>query len=168
MQQHTQPRHRQADRCVRNVLVGVLVFAYSAGTSLALSGLGRRVLAQDKPSAEYVNAMQTMAVVAKEMPERLAANDVPGMDKLVIAARPAIGVLDAFWSAREAEDAKRFVATASKAISEISVAVHLMTDGVNPIAIEGAQESIKALTGTCTACHQAHRTTLPDGTFAIR
>lgn len=126
------------------------------------------VAATEKPSEEHVQAMKTLATVAKELPERLAEDDAPALDKLIIAARPAIAVIDGFWRARGPEAAVGHVEAVSKSISEISVAVHLMADGPNPIATEGAQHSIKNLTQACAACHLAHRVTLPDGTYGIK
>lgn len=127
-----------------------------------------RVHAAEKPSAEYVEAMRTLAVVAAELPKRLAEDDAAGLDKLVIAARPAVGVVERYWSTRGVDSATAFAQTASKAIAEISVAVHLMANGRNPLATEGAEESIKNLTASCAGCHKVHRETLPDGTFAIK
>ena len=90
------------------------------------------------------------------------------MDRLVIAARPALAVLEKYWTDRQVEDALLTAQKASKAIAEISVAVHLLTSGPNLLAVEGAQESIKTFVAACTACHAAHREKLPDGSFAIK
>ena len=90
------------------------------------------------------------------------------MDRLVIAARPALAVLEKYWTDRQVEDALLTAQKASKAIAEISVAVHLLTSGPNLLAVEGAQESIKTFVAACTACHAAHREKLPDGSYAIK
>lgn len=122
----------------------------------------------EKPPSEYAEAMRALAVVAAELPKRLAADDRDGLNKLVIDARPPLAVLDQYWTKRGVEDAIGFAQAASKAIAEISVAVHLMENGPNPLASEGAAESIKNFTAACVSCHNAHRETLADGTFAIR
>lgn len=150
---------------------GRLIVVCAALAAMALSGNvgdGTKARAAEKPSAEYVEAMRTLARVAEEMPKRVAEDDAPGMDKLVIAARPALGVIDKYWTGRGVEDAIAFSETASKAIAEISVAIHLMADGKNPLATEGAQESLKNFAASCAGCHKAHRETLPDGSYAIK
>ena len=135
------------------------------GIALA-AGLAAR--ASEKPSDEYVKAMKTLQTVAEGLPKSLAAEDHEAMDRLVIAARPALGVLEKYWGDRQVEDALLTAQKASKAIAEISVAVHLMASGPNLLAVEGAQESIKALVAACTACHAAHREKLPDGSYVIK
>lgn len=122
----------------------------------------------EKPTSEYAQAMRALAVVAAELPKRLAADDREGLNKLVIDARPPLAVLDQDRTKRGAEDAIGFAQAASKAIAEISVAVHLMENGPNPLASEGAAESIKNFKAACESCHKAYRETLPDGTYAIR
>lgn len=122
----------------------------------------------EKPTSEYAEAMRALAVVADQLPKRLAAEDRDGLNKLVIDARPPLAVLDQYWTKRGVEDAIGFAQAASKAIAEISVAVHLMENGPNPLASEGAAESIKNFKAACASCHKAYRETLPDGTYAIR
>lgn len=140
-----------------------------ASCVIALAGLlSMAAGAAERPSAEYAQAMRTLAVVAEGLPTSLAAEDVAGLDKLVIKARPALGVLEKYWADRQIEDALQIAQVASKAIAEISVAVHLMTSGPNPMATEGAQESISHFTATCESCHRAHRDTFPDGAYGIK
>ena len=140
-------------------------------TLITLTCLGMvtlRLRAAEKPSAEYVAAMKVLAVVSAQLPQLLATDDVDGLDKAVIKARPALITLEQYWTTRQVDDALATAQTASKAIAEISVAVHLMSDHPNPIATEGAQESIKTFRASCDSCHAVHRTTLPDGSFEIR
>lgn len=131
-------------------------------------GIGLAARASEKPSKDYVQAMKTLQTVAEGLPKSLAAEDHAAMDQLVIAARPAIGVLEKYWTDRKAEDALAIAQKASKAISEISVAVHLLSAGPNLLAVEGAQESIKNFLAACAACHAAHREKLPDGSYMIK
>lgn len=138
------------------------------GCAAAAVLIGLTVRAAEKPSAEYVEAMKTLKTVAEGLPKSLAANDDKTMDQLVIAVRPALGVIEKYWTDRKVEDAVQLAQKASKAIAEISVAIHLMGSGGNPLAIEGAQESIKTFVSTCNACHTAQREKLPDGTFLIK
>jgi hypothetical protein len=130
--------------------------------------IGLAASASEKPSEDYVKAMRTLQTVAEALPESLAAEDHEAMDRLVIAARPALAVLEKYWIDRQVEEALLIAQKASKAIAEISVAVHLMTSGPNLLAVEGAQESIQSFVAACAACHAAHREKLPDGSFAIK
>lgn len=141
------------------VILGLAVWAVA---------LSLAVRADDTPSAEYAAAMKTLDAVSRELPRSLAAEDAKGLDALVIRARPALATLEQYWTTRKLDDAVEMAQRASKAIAEISVAVHLMADGPNPIAVEGAQDSIKTFQASCVTCHAAYRVTLPDGSFAIR
>ena len=112
--------------------------------------------------------MKTLQTVADGLPKSLAAEDSSALDQLVIAARPALGVVEKYWTDRQVEDALLTAQKASKAIAEISVAVHLLSAGPNLLAVEGAQESIKTFVAACSACHTAHREKLPDGSYVIK
>jgi hypothetical protein len=130
--------------------------------------IGMAGSASEKPTEEYVKAMKTLQTVADGLPKSLAAEDNNALDQLVIAARPALAVVEKYWTDRQVEDALLTAQKASKAIAEISVAVHLLTSGPNLLAVEGAQESIKTFVAACTACHAAHREKLPDGSYGIK
>jgi hypothetical protein len=126
------------------------------------------VSATEKPTDEYVKAMKTLQTVADQLPKSLAAEDISALDQLVIAARPALSVVEKYWTDRQVEDALVTAQKASKAIAEISVAVHLLTSGPNLLAVEGAEESIKTFVAACSACHTAHREQLSDGSYVIK
>lgn len=152
---------------VRLIFVAPLAVAMTALTGLTVT-IALAAGEVEKPTSEYAQAMRALAVVADELPKRLEAEDREGLNKLVIDARPPLAVLDQYWTKRGVEDAIGFAQAASKAIAEISVAVHLMENGPHPIAAEGAAQSIKNFKAACESCHKAHRETLPDGTYAIR
>jgi len=124
--------------------------------------------ANEKPPEEYVKAMQSMAAAAKGLEKAIHDADPVTMDKYVIIARSAIGVVEKYWANREVEDAIELAAAASKSISEISVAQYLMSSGPHPPAREGAEMALRDLVATCAACHLAHREALPDGSYRIR
>ena len=69
---------------------------------------------------------------------------------------------------RAVEDAIDLARAASKSISEISVAVYMLTLSPNPMAKEGAQLATKNLLSACTDCHTAHRERLADGSYHIK
>ena len=135
---------------------------------VAIGSIGNALRASEKPTDDYVEAMKALAVVAQEMGPANEAADHVSMNELVIRARPALDVLQKYWLDREAENAIGFVRAASKAIAEISVAVHLMTLSANPVAQEGARLSTKNLLATCGACHAVYRERLPDGSYRIK
>jgi phage I-like protein len=130
--------------------------------------IGLAAQASEKPTEEYVKAMKTLQTVAAGLPKSLEAEDYAAMEQLVFAARPALSLLETYWTERKVEDAVAAAQKASKAIAEISVTVHLLSAGPNLLAIEGAQDAIKTFTSTCSACHTAHREKLPDGSFLIK
>ncbi len=136
---------------------------------LALLGLAAD--ANEPPTAEYVDAMQTLATVSKGLATALEARDHKTMNEHVIAARPALELVRAYWRDADVDGtdaAMEAVRAASKSISEISVAVHMMTLSPNPIAVGGAQLALKNLRAACTRCHAAHRVEQPDGTYLIK
>ena len=53
--------------------------------------IGLAAGASEKPSEDYVKAMKTLQTVAEGLPKSLAAEDHEALDRLVIAARPALG-----------------------------------------------------------------------------
>ena len=130
--------------------------------------LGNSSLVREKPSEEYIEAMKALAIVAQGLGPANEVGDHETMYDLVVLARPALDVLQEYWSAREVKDATEFVRAAAKSISEISVAVHLLTLSPNPIAQEGARLSTKNLLATCRACHVAYREERPDGSYRIK
>ncbi len=133
---------------------------------IGLHGLG--VSASEKPTDEYVEAMKALATVAQGMGPAIEADDHAAMNDLVIMARPALDVLQTYWMDRAVEDAIDLARAASKSISEISVAVYMLTLSPNPMAKEGAQLATKNLLSACTDCHAAHRERLPDGSYHIK
>ena len=124
--------------------------------------------ASEKPPEEYVKAMRSIDAAAKGLEKAIHDADSAAMDKYVIVARSALGVVEKYWAEKEVEEAIELALAASKAISEISVAQYLLTLGPNPLAKEGAEMALRDLSATCGACHQAHREALPDGTYRIK
>ena len=130
--------------------------------------LGLAADASEKPTDEYVEAMKALATVAQGMGPAIEADDHAAMNDLVMLARPALDVLQTYWMDREVEDAIDLARAASKSISEISVAVYMMTLSPNPVAKEGAELATKNFLAACTDCHAAHREQLPDDSYRIK
>lgn len=136
---------------------------------LALLGLAAD--ASEPPTAEYKAAMESLATVSKGLAAALEARDHETMNEHVIAARRALEVVQKYWrqaGVDDTDEAVEAVRAASKSISEISVAVHLMTLSPNPVAVEGAQIALTNLRAACARCHAAHRVEQPDGSFLIK
>ena len=145
--------------------------------SLALgivAALAAAAAAAEKPTAEYTGAMRALATAARGLGEALEARDHETMNEHVILARPAVEIVQQYWRDRGAaggehvEDAVEAIRTVSKSVSEISVAVHLLTLSPNPVAVEGAEIALSNLRAACAACHAAHRVEQPDGSYLIR
>ncbi len=112
--------------------------------------------------------MSTLATVAEGLPKRLAAEDVAGLDQLVIKARPALAVLEKYWTDRKVEDALEIAQTASKSIAEISVAVHLMGSGPESAGHRRRAGVHQELPRGVRQLPPAHREKLPDGSYVIK
>jgi cytochrome c556 len=139
-----------------------------------VAAVAATVAAGEKPSAEYAAAMRTLDVAARGLGEALDARDHAAMNEQIILARPAIELVQQYWRAREndngdqVEDAVDAIRAVSKSVSEISVAVHLLTLSPNPLAIEGAELALTNLHAACAACHAAYRAQQPDGRYLIK
>ena len=128
----------------------------------------------EKPTEEYSGAMRALDAAARGLAEALEARDHATMNEHVIDARPAIELVQQYWREREAagtedvEEAVEAIRAVSKSVSEISVAVHLMTLSPNPVAVDGATLALGNMRAACAACHAAHRVEQPDGSYLIR
>ena len=130
--------------------------------------------AGEKPTAEYAGAMRSLDTAARGLREALEARDHATMNEYVILARPAIELVQQYWRDRETagaedvEDAGEAIRAVSKSVSEISVAVHLMTLSPNPVAVYGAEVALIDLRAACASCHAAHREEQADGSYLIK
>lgn len=130
--------------------------------------------AGERPTAEYAGAMRALDAAARGLGAALAARDHAAMNEHVIGARPAIELVQQYWRDRERADAERVeqavdaIRAVSRAVSEISVAVHLMSLSPNPVAVEGAELALADLGAACASCHDAHRERRPDGSYLIK
>ena len=139
-----------------------------------VAALAAAAAAGEKPSAEYAAAMRTLDAAARGLGEALDARDHATMNEHVILARPAIELVQQYWRERagpdrdQVQDAVEAIRAVSKSVSEISVAVHLMTLSPNPLAVEGAEIALTNLHAACAACHAAYREPQPDGGYLIK
>ena len=145
--------------------------------SLALgiaAAMAATAAAGEKPTAEYAGAMRSLDTAARGLREALEARDHATMNEYIILARPAIELVQQYWRDRETagaedvEDAGEAIRAVSKSVSEISVAVHLMTLSPNPVAVYGAEVALIDLRAACASCHAAHREEQADGSYLIK
>ncbi len=148
-------------------------YVLALGIVAAAAAAGANAVSE-KPTKEYAGAMQTLDTAARGLAEALEARDHATMNEHVIDARPAIEVVQSYWRERDAagaddvEAAVDAIAAVSKSVSEISVAVHLMTLSPNPVAVDGAELALGNMRAACAACHAAYRVEQPDGSYLIR
>ena len=148
--------------------------ALTLGIIVALAAAAGAGVAGEKPTAEYAGAMRSLDTAAQGLSEALEARDHATMNKYVILARPAIERVQQYWRDRETagaedvEDAVEAIRAVSKSVSEISVAVHLMTLSPNPVAVDGAELALINLRAACASCHAAHREEHADGSYLIK
>jgi hypothetical protein len=122
--------------------------------------LGLTVLAAEKPPADFVKAMQTIAAAQEAATKALEAEDLVASEKHAASIVDAFPVIQKYWSGKS-EGAVTMVRTASKAASDLRVSSQQNS-------LEGALYSAKELTAACANCHNAHREKMPDGTFQIK
>lgn len=127
----------------------------------ALACLAAVAQAAEPPTAEYVAAMKTLGTVAQGLGKAVETFDFETIEKYVIAARPALDLVQKFWEAKKVEDAVRVAEDASASVAELSVSATVRSD-------EGAAVATKTLLAACATCHAAHREKLPDGNFVIK
>ena len=150
------------------LVVSVVAGKTIAALAVGMTALGFVVVAGEVPSEEYVEAMKTLQVVADGLGPAIEAGDHEAMLEYVVMARPALLVNETYWFERDEEPGVEAAKAASKAVAELSVAVHLMSLSPNPIAQEGARQANETFLGACVTCHEAHREELPDGTYRIK
>lgn len=134
------------------------------GTTLITCGgiglLGLTIWASEKPPADFANAMRVSAAAKAAAAKAMQAEEYDEVEKQAAAIVEAFPVIEKYWSARS-PDVLPMARVASKAASDLRVSAQQRS-------LEGMEVSAKDLTAACTACHDAHRQAMPDGTFEIK
>lgn len=125
--------------------------------------------ADRKPSGAYQIAMknngEAMRLVrdaAKEIEDSGAgAQDYMPFEAATATMKVSFASALEFWQAEKVEDAIKLTQEAAKHVAELEAAAK---DRDYRMVLD----SIVALNQTCTACHNAHRTRLEDGSFGIK
>lgn len=117
----------------------------------------------EKPSEDYAKAMKTIGAEMQTINKAIAA-PTPDYIAASLSAQKIVASLEVvqkYWKGK-ADDASKLADTASKTASDLAVTA---ASGFNTT---GVPAMVKELSGTCGACHMAHRERLPDGTFEIK
>ena len=119
------------------------------------------VVANEKPSEEYVKSMKNTNVAAQSLRKDVEAKDYGAIAKDAATLKELFAGTEEFWTKRKAEDAVAAAKTGARAAADLEEAAKAKND-------EAVAASAKALNGSCKTCHDAHRERLPDGTSEIK
>jgi hypothetical protein len=124
--------------------------------------LGMAILvANEKPPAEYVNAMKNINAANQALRGHVQAKDYDGIAKDAAALKPAFEAGLKYWSDKKVDDATGWAKDAVKASEDLEAAAKEKNDE----KIAAAQRTIG---GSCRTCHTAHRAQAADGSYEIK
>ena len=135
---------------------GVSLVAFSVA-------LGLTVLANEKPTMEFMDLMKSNAAATGPMGLRghVGAKDYDAIAKDAATLKDNFAKIEAFFTAKKWDDAINFAKAGGKASAELEAAAKAKNDA----GIAAAQ---MAITPNCGGCHMAHRERLPDMTNEIK
>jgi hypothetical protein len=137
----------------------VLVCALAIASAGLIAGVTLR--AGEKPPESYVKLMKDTNTAAQALRGHVEAKDYGAIAADAMTLKKLFADTEAFWAARKTEDAIGISKTGANAAADLETAAKAQND-------EGVTTAAKAVTGTCTGCHTAHRERLPDGTSEIK
>ena len=91
----------------------------------------------------------------------LDSKDMAGSKEQATLLKDSFTQIEAFWKAKNNEEAMKFAAEGKSHADNI-----LVNLGMNNV--EGAKTSVTPLGGTCASCHGKYRERMEDGTFRIK
>ena len=118
--------------------------------------------AADVSEADYQKAMKD--ILGAMQASGKAIREAGDLSAVVAGAKTIDGALasiDGFWAARKDAEAVKMNAASRAAAAAVGKAAE-SKDAV------ATGEAMKALQGTCKACHDVHREQLPDKTYKIK
>lgn len=134
------------------------------GWTLVMCGgvglLSLTVWASEKPPADFANAMKISAAAQAAATKAMKDENFEVVESEAAKIVEAFPVIEKYWSIR-APDVVPMARVASKAASDLRVSAQQRS-------VEGLEYSYKDLVAACKNCHDAHRETMPDGTFEIK
>jgi cytochrome c556 len=144
---------------VRSALTVLIV---SAALTLGLS-----VLANEKPTEEYRNAMKDLEA-SSEILRHHARMVEPGGDccydwveKDAVTLKAAFTKALEFWMAKKVNSAIRIAQNGASDAADLERAAKTKH-------YDGVVAAVGAVLADCEPCHLAHREKLPDGTYEIK
>ena len=112
--------------------------------------------AQD--DAAYTAAMKTVNPAVRAVNPAITAKDNAAVNAAGKTLLTAFTTINAYWTAKKADDAIGFSATAKTAASTLATS----TDA------DAQAAALKSLQGVCGQCHSAHRVSAGPGQFPIK
>ncbi len=137
----------------------ILVCALAAATAGLIAGV--TLDAGEKPPESYVKLMKDTNSAAQALRGHVQAKDYDAIAADAASLKKLFADTEAFWAPRKADDAIGLAKTGSQAAADLETAAKAKNE-------EGVAAAARALTGTCQACHTAHRERLPDGSSEIK
>jgi len=129
---------------------------------LAAAFIAPSLHAADVTEADYQKAMKE--ALGGMQASGKAIKEATDLSPAVAGAKTietALASIDGFWAARKDADAVKMNAAARAAAGALGKAA-----ASKDVAATG--DAMKALQGTCKACHDVHREQLPDKTYKIK
>jgi hypothetical protein len=113
------------------------------------------VFADEKPTKEYQDMMKSNQATVGPMGLRghIAMKDYDAIGRDAATIKENYTKLEAFWTQKKADDAVAIVKTGLQAAMDLDAGAKAKDD-------EKIVLANRALAGTCTDCHQDHRTQL--------
>jgi hypothetical protein len=135
----------------------------------AVVALTLSIRAEEKPTEAYQKAMQenqaalkVARAAAKEIEDSGAgAQDYMPFEEVTAKMKTSFAATVAYWQARKVDDALKLAQDAAKQVADLEA-------GAKERDYRLVLDALTSLNDTCTACHMAHRTRFPDGSFAIK
>ncbi len=116
--------------------------------------------AENAPEA-FVKDMKAINTAATDIRTNVTSKDFVAVGKHAVTLQTLLKSTNGFWEKRKVPTAVEHNGTAAKAASDLAAAAKAKDE-------DGVLRAQRALTGACTACHNAHRERLPDGKYAIK
>ena len=123
--------------------------------------MGAVLWAQSDDFAEYQGWMKSNAATAADLNKNLTAKDAGAAHTDVRKLQENLGMVMAYWQARNVTDGVRFSLDGTYGLAQVDV---LVSQG----KFDDAAAALKAAQGNCAGCHMAHREKGADGSFKIK
>lgn len=130
---------------------------------IAMAGVfaGAVVAASEKPPESYVAAMKTIQTTSTALRGHVTAKDYAAIEGDAKTLKPALETALKFWQDKKVEDATGWAKDVAKANGDLEKAAKDKND-------EAIGAAVKAISGSCKTCHDAHRDRQPDGSSLIK